>query len=189
MNLLYLGKYNQRFTDMIKAIPPHTKTVVELCFGDIKVASYCKTKGIEWIGYDLNPAFVSYANQQGFQGIRCDLTKFEDFKKSDAYLIQGSLYHFHQMLELFLKRVFKSTDLIIISEPVRNMTQWPWPFSTLAAHMTKVAKNKSEAFRYNETTLLSELTRLSKTLLFSIDVISKGKDMILILKKLNHDKS
>jgi ubiquinone/menaquinone biosynthesis C-methylase UbiE len=66
MNVLYLGKYKQRFApiiDQIKMLPENSK-ILELCFGDIVIADHCKKNRLEWIGMDINESFVRQAQKK-----------------------------------------------------------------------------------------------------------------------------
>ena len=43
--------------------------MLELCFGDILIASECKKREMQWTGIDLNPTFVNFAIRHGFHAI------------------------------------------------------------------------------------------------------------------------
>ena len=38
MNVLYLGRYRQRFKDITNELGPRDNNIIELCFGDIYIA-------------------------------------------------------------------------------------------------------------------------------------------------------
>src|SRR3989344_2200070 len=73
MGILYHGDYTGRFTRLMDLIHPGDKTIVELCFGDIYIAEFCRNNDKKWIGYDLNPSFVQHARRQGFNAIQADV--------------------------------------------------------------------------------------------------------------------
>ena len=125
MNLLYFGSYKKRFNNIIKFINiEKTERILELAFGDIFIAKWAKSLGIDWFGIDLNESFVSHARANGYDACLKDLSKIEKFPNSDLTIIAGSLYHFHQSIEELIVKIMQSTNTLIISEPVKNISSY-----------------------------------------------------------------
>ncbi len=81
MNVLYLGKYTERFDDIIKLIDPKKeKFITELCYGDVHIAEWCKANSVNWTGIDINQKFVYFAIKKGFNAICLDLKKESAFR-------------------------------------------------------------------------------------------------------------
>src|SRR5215211_7314719 len=115
MNLLYTGGYRQRFKkieDVLDKIQP--QNVLELCFGDTYIATYCKRNGIQWQGIDINDSFVAAAVRKGYIARQADLLSLKKLPQSDLCIISGSLYHFNQNIHQFLQLILSSTSNIII---------------------------------------------------------------------------
>jgi hypothetical protein len=67
LNILFFGRYKHRFEKVIALLDPKKeKKTVELCFGDIYIAQWCKEQGVDYIGLDINPYFVSGAQNKGY---------------------------------------------------------------------------------------------------------------------------
>lgn len=180
MQLLYKGQYHKRYKKLFPVLK--AKKITELCFGDTIVAQYCKENNIGWTGYDVNLPFVKNAQKNNFNAIQQDILKVEAFEKADICLIIGSLYHFHQSLELLLKKMFDCASVIIISEPIKNLTQSKGIIGKLAKGSTDI--NGQQNFRFNEQTLIQKLEELQLRLNFKIEVIEKfNKDIIVRLSK------
>ena len=66
MDILYVGKYKQRFIPIINQIKllPVNSQILELCFGDIAIADFCKKNRYNWIGLDINKSFVEHAQKK-----------------------------------------------------------------------------------------------------------------------------
>ncbi len=183
MQVLYFGHYNNRFSDVIGLIPSQTKTLLELCFADLKIAQYCKNQNIKWTGYDLNSGFVRRAISHGFEATKTDIRAMDFFPKSDVIVIMGSLYHFHSKIDILFEKMLDSADLIFISEPVLNMAGSDGVLGFMAKKLTSVG-NGNESFRFNKSTLTGLLDRLRLTLNFEYKVQKTGKDMLIVIKKI-----
>ena len=182
MNILYSGKYKNRFTDVISLIEKNgSKSVVELCFGDIYIARYCKANDIKWIGYDISEYFVLTAKKNGFNAIKKDILKLNVYDPADTCVMVGSLYHFHDQVELLLSALLKNYKHIIISEPIKNLTNSNSFFKFISNKLTNAGKG-TEAFRYNENTFIKEFNSFSKKLNFKYNVIKKNRDILIEIK-------
>jgi hypothetical protein len=119
MNFLYAGKYRSRFQNIIECIEiQKTSKILELAFGDIQIAKWAKSSGIEWTGIDINESFVSNAIKNGYEAYLKDLNLVESFPSSDTAIIAGSLYHFHESMGSLIEKIMDNTNVLLISEPI-----------------------------------------------------------------------
>ena len=185
MNVLYFGKYKQRFTAVIEELKhlPENLKITELCFGDIYIAKYCKQIGYSWKGIDINLGFVNHAKKLGYDAYQEDLTSLKNLPKSDLCIMIGSLYHFHPDTEGMLSKMFDAADTVILSEPVSNLSDRNGLVGYLARRSANAGKGH-EKFRYNESSLLATLNSYCDK--FNCKIISSrflGKDLLVKLQK------
>lgn len=181
MSLLYKGNYYKRFEPVLRQISG--KRVTEICFGDTVIAEYCKKESIDWKGIDINEVFVTNALEKGLSAERNDILSIAKLPQADTCIICGSLYHFNISLESLFIKMLESAPLIIISEPVLNLSNNKGIIGKLAKASASV-DGKKQAFRFTEQTLLEALTQLSKKLHFEFEVVDRfDKDLIIVIKK------
>jgi hypothetical protein len=180
MNVLYLGGYRRRFRDVI-ALIGDARSVCDLCFGDTIVARWCRDHDRQWTGVDINPHFCARARSEGFHVIEGDLFSL-DVPLAEVYVMAGSLYHFHDRLPRFFDLVFRHTDRLILSEPVRNLSSLPGPLGSLARRGANPG-NRPAPFRYDERSLLDALRQEETRLGLSSRVISKGRDLLVEIRR------
>ncbi len=181
MQVLYKGQYNKRYSKIFPLLKANK--ITELCFGDTVIADYCKQNNILWTGYDTNAPFVKNAKKNNFNAFEADILKIEKFETADICLIIGSFYHFHQSLEILVAKMFDAAPVVIISEPIKNLTQSKGIIGKLAKGSSDI-NGVAQNFRFNEATLIQKLHELSLKLNFKTEVIEKfNKDMIIRLYK------
>lgn len=185
MNILYLGKYKRRFYAVIQQINnlPRNSSTLELCFGDVYIAQFCKQAGYRWRGLDVNNNFVKTAQRMGFDAYYGDLAKLEVFPHADVCIMMGSLYHFHPHTDLMLAKMLSASDSIVISEPVSNLSSQTGLIGFLAKRAANAGKGH-EPFRYNRQTFIAMIEKNSGVLGYDITAIQDhGKDIIVKLQK------
>ena len=180
MSLLYKGAYYKRFEPVFKLISG--KAVTELCFGDTIIAEYCQKNGITWTGIDNNAPFVEDAFKKGFVAVQKDVLNTR-LPEADTTIICGSLYHFHDDLEKLISKMLISAPLVIISEPVINLSNNKGIIGKLAKASANV-NGKEQPFRYTKKTLVKAMDDLSEKLNFQYRIAEEfDKDLILVLKR------
>jgi hypothetical protein len=185
MHILYLGKYKKRFEPIIQHIQmlPEGSRVLELCFGDVYLAAFCKKAGYHWTGLDINSNFVMAAKNMGFDAKEEDLVRAEVFPRANICIMMGSLYHFFPDAGIMLGKMFRAADKVVISEPVLNLSSRPGLIGFLAKRATSVGK-RQESFRYNRVSLMKMLQTNSGLYGFDIAAVEdQGKDFIVKLIK------
>ena len=184
MNLLYSGGYKKRFQQIKQLIKTYNTTeILELCFGDILIAKFCKENNIKWFGYDLNEYFVSKAKNKSYEAKCVDLSTISELPTMEICLIIGSLYHFHEEIHFLLSKMLNSSKIIFISEPIKNLSNSKNIIGWIARKSTNAGKGKIP-FRYRENSLLEMLNEESKKLSFSYKIIGYyKKDIVLVIEK------
>lgn len=183
MQLLYKGQYFKRFEKIIPYLKS-AKKITELCFADTIIANYCKENNIIWVGYDLNEVFVTNAQLKKYNAYKADVLQLKNYEKADICLMIGSLYHFHENLELLLQKMFDAAPIIIVSEPVKNLSQSKGIIGKLAKASATV-NGKEQAFRFTENSLLQQLSAFESKINFKTEVIERfNKDLIIRLTKI-----
>ncbi|HNZ42078.1 MAG TPA: hypothetical protein PLI16_00210 [Bacteroidales bacterium] len=182
MNLLYSFSYKERFRKVTSYITG--KSVNELCFGDLFIASFCKKNNICWTGFEVNKTFVRRAIRNNFRAQQIDLKNQEiTLPPADTNIITGSLYHFHEQPEKILNALFTTANRIIISEPVKNISAKKNLWGRLAAKVSD-AGNGPEEFRYIENDLLKTIEVSGKKFNFTTYKTEHfKKDIIIVLDK------
>lgn len=189
MDILYLGKYKKRFAaviDQLKNVRSQAR-VLELCFGDIYIADFCKKAGFSWVGIDMNENFVKHAQKSGHEAYYRDLAASEDLPTADVCIMMGSLYHFHPHTATVLAKMLKASNVVVLSEPVSNLSSQNGLIGFLARRAANAGKGNEE-FRYNATSLMAMLNQNSITLNYTIAAVQhQGRDMIVKLTKNGND--
>lgn len=185
MNILYRGKYNERFypvIEYIKQLPPGS-SVLELCFGDVFLADYCKRSDFRWTGFDINEHFVTIAQRKGYDAHQADLEKLGGFPKADICIMMGSLYHFHPNVPVMLAKMLRASKTVVISEPISNLSSSNGIIGFLARRSANAGKG-NESFRFQRESFLAMLNENAPPLDYAITATQdNGKDIIVKLCK------
>ena len=180
MNFLYSGRYRQRFQDIINVIAPEDHRIIELCFGDIYIAEYCKKSLRQWTGYDINDEFVNYALKRGHHAVSADILSLKKLPRADVLIFAGSLYHFNENLHHIWQLMTSCTTKIILSEPIKNITSTKNVIGRIGARASAV-RNGAEAFRYERDSLIEMLEYFKKPYNFTYEIVSEKKDILIII--------
>lgn len=185
VNVLYLGRYKERFKKVIALLDPaKDKSVVELCFGDVYIANWCKEKNIQYVGYDINQQFIAEARKFGINVECADIRYLKALPQSDVTIIMGSLYHFHDILDGLVSMVMSSSQRFIISEPIICLSSRN-DFIGWLARRSANAGHGEEHFRYNKESLLAALEAVSKGR-YAIRYAVNGREALVEIRKKNN---
>jgi len=182
MNLLYLGRYRQRFKDITNVLEQKDKDIVELCFGDILIAEYCKESARRWVGYDINEVFVNHALDHGHNAVSTDILALESLPEADALIFAGSLYHFNKNMLKIWQLMTSCAPKIILSEPIKNITSIKNFVGKIGARATTV-QDGAEAFRFDRNSLIEMLDCYKETYNFTYEIVSEKKDILIIINE------
>jgi hypothetical protein len=183
MQLLYKGKYYRRFDpvkQMLDQINPDS--ILELCFGDLVIARYCREKNCKWYGIDKNESFIEYAIDEGFAVEKKNIDVNTKLMRTDVILMMGSLYHFHENAAELIKNMMNSANRILLSEPVKNLTSNRL-YGKIAGNFSDSGAG-SENFRYTRKSLTELAANICADSLFSYKIVYEGeKDLILLFER------
>jgi hypothetical protein len=182
MNLLYLGRYRRRFKDITNLLEQKDNNIVELCFGDIIIAEYCKESARHWVGYDINDVFVNFALKHGHNAVSTDILSLESLPDADVLIFAGSLYHFNENMHKIWQLMTSCASKIILSEPVKNITSIKNFVGKIGARASTV-RNGAEAFRFDRRSLIEMLDRFKETYNFTYEIVSEKKDILIIINE------
>jgi hypothetical protein len=181
MSLLYGGSYKARFRRVCNYIGQ--ADVVELCFGDIFIASFCKKNRLHWTGYDINNSFVKHAQKKGYHAILADITTIDKFQDAEICLMMGSFYQFFDNFEEILKKMLDCSNRVIISEPIKNLSGRNDVIGSIAKRSANAGR-RVEDFRFTEKTLIEILDKCSEKFNFKYQVDKRlKKDIIIAIEK------
>jgi len=133
---------------------------------------------------DINEAFVSNALKAGYKAEVANIKGKTEFPQADICVIAGSLYHFQETeLVVFLEKVFRSSNRLIISEPVLNLTSSKGFLGRIAGRLSRT-KLGEVPFRYDSKSLTDTLNKLTTSLHFTCRIIGQfKKDMVIVAEK------
>lgn len=183
MQVLYKGKYHQRFEPVKKLLlEKKCASVLEICFGDTIIASFCKDHHLPWTGMDVNASFVARAQKKGFQAELVDIHSQTTFPSQDAVVMMGSLYHFEKDSSTLLVNLLHSSRVLILNEPVKNLSHKK-KLGNLAARLSDSGKGP-EKFRFTRETLLQLADEITRVVPFYFYIAEEGnKDITLIFER------
>jgi SAM-dependent methyltransferase len=118
---LYGRDFHERY-EILASLIESGSTVVEACMGDgYLYQNYLRDARVDYLGLDINEAFVAYARKRNIRAEVHDLRR-DDIPAADFVIIQGSLHQFIPHHEELLERLRSSArKKLIVSEPVRNL--------------------------------------------------------------------
>jgi trans-aconitate methyltransferase len=151
---LYGVRYNSRYRSIADLIEPDS-SVLELCCGPgVLCRRYLNRKRVQYVGLDINHAFVDSLKRKGIDARRFDVQSDTELPGADSVIMQASLYHFLPDPWPILNRMIKAASRqVIIAEPVRNLANSE---NSLVAYLAKRFTdpgNGSQAKRFTEVSL------------------------------------
>ena len=182
MNVLYLGRYRRRFQDINSVMAPDDRQIIELCFGDIYIAEYCKKSLRQWTGYDINDVFVNYALERGHNAVNADILSLKKLPYADVLVFAGSLYHFNENLHHLWQLMTSCATKIILSEPIKNITSAKNFIGKIGARASAV-RNGAEAFRFERDSLIQMLDCFQEIYNFTYEIVSEKKDILIVINE------
>jgi glycosyltransferase involved in cell wall biosynthesis len=135
MRVLYGAEY-ERATAAVAARIPDGASVVEVCCGTARLHhDFLRSRSVRYLGLDFNGDFVMHARRRGADVRWFDLES-DPIPCADYVVICSSLYHFTEHADDIVTRLRRAARrAVIVSEPVRNLSQLP-VVGPLAAALT-----------------------------------------------------
>src|SRR5712691_5628140 len=129
--------------------------ILELCCGDLALYRHLLRRGLarSYLGLEQSPA--------------------------DTVIMQASLYQFHDIADTLLPRLWTAARrLLVIAEPVRNLSQSRYGAAHWAARILTRTDDRVHIFRYTEATLL-ELYQRCKIPVSRLDRTPGGREIVV----------
>ena len=179
---LMLGAYRTNFfrrNDAILGEIPAGSSVVDLCCGDATLGLALQAKGCAYIGLDINPRFVEWGKRRGLDIREWDARR-DEIPEADVLCLQASLYQFMPDEKVLIEKMLeKARCLVLLAEPVVNLSSHPWAMlQKLAINWTKVG-DRSFPLRHDRHSFI-ELIRSYGAELISI---AGGREILAVIRK------
>ena len=154
MRLLYRGALDERNRALAEYIEPGTR-VVDLCCGPpLLFTAELERKHVHYLGIDLNPVFLAAIQKSGAEAMNLDLRDAPRLPRGDYVIMQSSLYHFLPDPTPIVERMLEAAGRrVILSEPVRNISQSKLPGVAALAALASDAGHGAQPERFDEATL------------------------------------
>ncbi|MFH1004263.1 MAG: class I SAM-dependent methyltransferase [Bacteroidota bacterium] len=181
MKFLYGRNFETRYIAISEIIPENT-SVTEVCAGDGYLYEYyLKKKNIKYIGLDVNPVFVNAARKKNISFFLHDLM-MDDVPSADYVIIHASLYQFIPNEHVIIKKLLNAAaTTLIISEPVRNLSDSTNPVIAAFAKYSANPGNAHAVKRFNKETLIACFKQYPE--FKKVKAIKGGRELIGIFTK------
>jgi len=135
MQILYGGAYG-RVAAAVAARIADGASVVDVCCGTARLhRDFLRARGCSYLGLDFNGDFVMHARRRGTDARWFNLES-DPLPGADYVVICSSLYHFTNRADEIVSKLRRAARrAVIISEPVKNLSQFP-ALGRLAAALT-----------------------------------------------------
>ena len=135
MRLLYGGDYAPVAAAVAARIADGA-SVVDVCCGTARLhRDFLRARGCSYLGLDFNGDFVMHARRRGTDARWFDLER-DPLPTADYVVICSSLYHFASRADEIVNKLRRAARrAVIVSEPVKNLSQLP-ALGWLAAKLT-----------------------------------------------------
>lgn len=188
MQILYGRHFEARYATVAAEIPPAT-TVIDVCAGDgYLYQKHLRPKGVHYLGLDLSPQLVRWANQQGTPARKFNLWE-DEIPVGDIIVMQASLYQFFPHTQSIVQKLLAaSVQKVIIAEPIRNFADSRNLLLVgLSRRLTRpaLAVERYAGQRFNEQSLLAFFR--SFTAFEYAKVIPGGREMVGVFQG-QHEK-
>jgi SAM-dependent methyltransferase len=124
MRALYRGQYRRLYADVAERIPAGA-SVVDLCCGTARLHRDLRGRAGSYLGVDVNPHLVTAARRRGARVRRADV-RTDPIPPADYVVLCSSLFHLAAGADALVARMRDAArDAVVVSEPIRNLTQRP----------------------------------------------------------------
>lgn len=183
MRLLYGRYFEARYAAIAAEIPPKTK-VIDVCAGDgYLYYKYLSQKEVDYLGLDLSPQLVRWANQHSTAAREFDLWE-NDLPACEIIVMQASLYQFSPHTKAIMHKLLAAArQKVIISEPIRNLAASQNPLLAWMSHHLTIPDSIPETYtgqRFDERAL-ETFFREFEAFKYAF-VVPGGREMVGIFK-------
>ena len=118
-----------RIDERVADLVPRGSSVVDVCCGTARLyRNHLRSRGHDYLGLDANGHFIMALRQRGIAA-RWHDARTDPIDTADCLVMNSSLYHFHdQKHEILERMVMAARDLVIVSEPILNMSNSKYSF-------------------------------------------------------------
>jgi glycosyltransferase involved in cell wall biosynthesis len=168
MRALYGAQYHASYGAVARLIPDGA-SVVDVCCGTARLfQDFLRARGCRYLGLDFNGDFVMHARRRGVD-VRWFNLLTDPVPAADYVVMASSLYHFADRADEILDKLRRAARrAVIISEPVRNLSDLPVVGGAMAA-LTSAGVGDHEQ-RFNLTTFTALARR------HGVDVVHESGD-------------
>jgi glycosyltransferase involved in cell wall biosynthesis len=136
MRALYGGEY-ERTAAAVAARIAEGASVVDVCCGTAQLyRDFLRARGCRYLGLDFNGDFVMHARRRGAD-VRWFNLLTDAIPAADYVVICSALYQFADRADEVVTKLRRAAGrALIVSEPVRNLSQLPGSLGRVAAALT-----------------------------------------------------
>ncbi len=165
---------------MVAARVERGSTVVDLCCGDCALERLLVGKECSYIGLDSSKEFVRAGRRRGVNVLHWE-GPLSDFPEGDVICIQSSLYQFMPDEKLLVERMIAKARLrVVISEPIRNLSDSGNPVFRMLARWLTSANMKSPVSRHTMESIRSLAAALPGNIELSLPI---DREALLVITK------
>ena len=154
---------------------------LEPCCGDLALYHHLARRGLarSYLGLEQSPAMLGLARRRGVDVRAFDVRAGGELPTADTVIMQASLYQFHDIADTLLPRLWAAARrLLVIAEPVRNLSQSRYGAAHWAARVLSRTNDRVHTFRYTEATLL-DLYQRCKVPVSRLDRTPGGREVVV----------
>jgi hypothetical protein len=180
MRTLYKENYEARFRAIGEEIPVGVE-VLDVCCGDCALYTLTLKEKVSYTGIDINPSFIKNARKQSIKVLPLDV-RIDNIPCSDYVVMQASLYQFIPIHKQIVDKLLDSaSDKVIISEPVRNLSDSSNPVVSFVARYSANPGTGHKIDRFTEETFRAFFRNNYDKLIEKFKFTPDRKELIVIL--------
>jgi hypothetical protein len=181
MRVLYGNGFNDRYQAIADYVMANC-SLIELCAGDCFLyRTFLSEKHITYTAADINPVFLRAASRSGINTIPLNVLK-DPVPSADIVLMQASLYQFipHQKM-IVDKMLAAARNMVIIAEPVRNLSDSPNPIIAFLAKRGANPGTGNKTARFNAETFIAFIKENYAGRIIESTLTAHGREMLAVL--------
>jgi len=155
--------------------------VLELCCGPGRLYTrYLHARAGSYVALDVNPRFVGNLRRRGVDARVADVAS-SSLPPADVVLMQASLYHFLPDAQEIVERMLAAAEqLVIISEPVRNLASSGNPLIGMLGRRAADPGVGAAQHRFTEPTLDRLMARY-RDRVSKAELLPGGREKLYVL--------
>ena len=180
MRFLYGRNYEARLRSVGEEIPDGVE-VLDVCCGDCALYTRALRGRVSYTGIDINPSFLENARKRSIKVLPLDV-RIDNLPRSDYVVMQASLYQFIPLhKQLVDKLLYSASRKVIISEPVRNLSDSSNPIISFIARYQANPGTGHKINRFTEETFRTFFGNNYNELIEKFKFTLGGRELMVIL--------